>query len=251
MLSLAPFAPVLSLMLAAPGAPPPDQFTISLEEVVADGMPGPGAGNLEEAGAVDEYTFTAPAGTMIFAEELDGSCAIDWICTDANGDPVFSDPAICSNHPGVVELTLGGTYTVSVFSPNDSTGTYSFILWELNPPQAFAISLEELVADGLPGAGAGNLEEPERRTSTPSPPAPEIACSSMSSTAPARFAGVSKTRPGRRSSTTRPCVPLIPASMSSPWLGPTPSSSTARGLPPGPTRSRPGSFRLMTPSLWG
>ena len=140
--------------------PPPDEFTIGLEELVADGIPGAGAGNLETAGSLDRYTLTLTAGTTIFAQELSGGCNIDWSMFDPNGVPLFETNAICITNPGTIELTESGDYTVEVCSGNSgATGTYSFIIWEVDTAQQFAIALEQEVSEGAPGMGAGNLEE--------------------------------------------------------------------------------------------
>jgi hypothetical protein len=137
-----------------------DQFTIALEQTVADGVPGPGAGNIEVAGGSDEYTLTVAAGIEVYFDELSGPCGIGWSCVDANGDTVFDDNGFCSGDPGLHVLTLGGDYTITAFGQGSTTGTYSFIVWEVNPTDMFAIGLEEVVSDGVPGPGAGNIEEP-------------------------------------------------------------------------------------------
>ncbi len=109
---------------------------------------------------MDEYTFIAAPGTVVFFEEVSGSCSFDWECHDANDTEIFSDGSMCNNHPGTHTLTLGGEYTISVFGAGASTGTYSFFIWSVEPPDEIAISLDENVSDGFPGEGAGNLEEP-------------------------------------------------------------------------------------------
>ena len=140
--------------------PAPQFFNIAIKQQVSDGIPAPGAGNIEIAGAQDFYTFTAAAGTQIYADELTGPCGGRWRCTDAMGTVVFNDTAICSSDPGVLTLDLGGTYTIEVYGIGDTTGTYAFVLWELNAPESFAIGLDEVVSDGVPAPGAGNIEEP-------------------------------------------------------------------------------------------
>jgi len=40
-------------------APAPQQFAISFGDTISNGVPAPGAGNLEVPGAVDIYTFDA------------------------------------------------------------------------------------------------------------------------------------------------------------------------------------------------
>ena len=139
---------------------PVQHFVIGLEEVVSDGMPAPGAGNLEEPGAIDVYTFTAAAGTEVFFDELGGGCDIAWECVDAGGATVFSDNGLCLMDPGIHTLALGGTYTITVTGEGTGSGPYSFTIWELNPPDVFTVGYDEFVSDGVPGPGAGNIEEP-------------------------------------------------------------------------------------------
>ncbi|MCA9286332.1 MAG: hypothetical protein KDA22_13995 [Phycisphaerales bacterium] len=139
---------------------PAQEFAIGLEEPVSNGVPGPGAGFLEEPGAVDMYTFEAEAGTTVYFDELSGNCAMSWSATAPSGALVFADVAICVNDPGVKVLPETGTYLVKVMAANGATGPYAFTIWTVEPAQTFAIGLEETVSDGVPAPGAGNLEEP-------------------------------------------------------------------------------------------
>jgi len=137
-----------------------DQFAIGLEQVVSNGVPGPGAGFIEVAGGSDTYTLEITRPLAIFAQELQGSCAFHWSMTDPRGATVFFDFAICVASPGPRELLIPGTYTVTVVGTGASVGAYSFILWQLEEPQEFAIELEQTISNGVPAAGAGRLEEP-------------------------------------------------------------------------------------------
>ena len=137
-----------------------DQFTIALEQPVSDGVPGPGAGNIESPGSIDIYTFMGVAGTEIFVDEQGGSCSIAWSCVDPGGSDLFVDSGLCISDPGCRVLPQTGEYTITVFGEGNATGTYGFTLWEVNPVQSFAISTKLVVSDGVPGPGAGNIEEP-------------------------------------------------------------------------------------------
>ena len=62
---------------------------------------------------------------------------------------------------GVVTLELGGTYTLSVGDEDDDhVGTYQFQLWDVPDPETFPISIGDVISNGVPGAGAGNIETP-------------------------------------------------------------------------------------------
>lgn len=50
-----------------------DVFLISYGDTVADGVPGPGAGNLEAGGAEDRYEFDGEAGDVAVLDVLAGS----------------------------------------------------------------------------------------------------------------------------------------------------------------------------------
>ncbi len=142
--------------------PPPDEFTIAVEDVVADGVPGAGAGRIETPGAQDLYRFTATAGQRVFfdLQDVTGVSGIGWKLQAPNGTVIFDTCLGCSE-PGVQTLVAAGTYVLTVDDPrDDSTGTYQFKLWNVPPPDEFTIAIEDVVADGVPGAGAGRIETP-------------------------------------------------------------------------------------------
>ncbi|MEA2690817.1 MAG: hypothetical protein QOJ16_204, partial [Acidobacteriota bacterium] len=140
--------------------PPPQTFAISIGDTVADGVPAAGAGRIETPGTMDAYTFTAAAGQTVYFDYLaGGTFRIAWTLTDDSGRQVFSAPF--EGDVGDITLAKGGTYTLTVGSPrNEFAGTYSFKLWDVPPPQTFAISIGDTVSDGVPAAGAGRIETP-------------------------------------------------------------------------------------------
>jgi hypothetical protein len=50
--------------------PPPQVFDVSLPLTVSNGVPGPGAGNLETKASQDEYRFTVAAGQSVYVDAL-------------------------------------------------------------------------------------------------------------------------------------------------------------------------------------
>src|SRR5206468_2901795 len=97
---------------------------------VTNGVPGPGAGNIETPGTHDIYTFTAAAGQKVYFQLLGGSPGlnVNWRVVDQAGNQLFND-GIPGNDPGVYPLNRGGTYTIDVgWDYNTTTGTYSFAL---------------------------------------------------------------------------------------------------------------------------
>ncbi|MFI2486114.1 VWD domain-containing protein [Promicromonospora kroppenstedtii] len=130
--------------------PDAQTFAYSLGEVVADGEPGTGAGNLETASSVDRYTFSLPTGTAMRYERL-GSYFNYRIIDTATGDAV-------GNGYTDADFNLpAGSYVLEVGHSGDK-GTYSFRLFETPAPQTFGYTLGSTVSDGVPGAGAGRLE---------------------------------------------------------------------------------------------
>ncbi|MCA9290490.1 MAG: hypothetical protein KDA25_05145 [Phycisphaerales bacterium] len=138
----------------------PDEFTIALEDVVDVDQPGPGAGTIEEAGAVDVYSFDATTGQRLYFQSLAAStCNLRWRVAAPSGAVLFNDLSLCTDG-GEVELTESGTYVVTASGIASATGTYSFIIWDVNRRDVFAIALGDVVEEGVPGPGAGAIEEP-------------------------------------------------------------------------------------------
>jgi len=121
-----------------------DEFSIMIGSVVSNGAPGPGAGNIEAAGATDVYTFSATPGQKVYFDEQSGNCfsAIHWKCADSDGILIFNEQlgGLCTD-AGAKTLQRGGTYTITVSGDNGSTGTYQFQLWSVPSPDQFAIAI--------------------------------------------------------------------------------------------------------------
>lgn len=163
MLSCAIAASVPALALA--GAL--DTFPLPFGTVVSNGVPGAGAGNIEALGNVDQYTFNGTAGQKLFFDELSFGCNVpNWVLTGPTG-VVFNDVRLsqdCSGgDKGHITLPDTGAYTLSVQAGPETptfTGVYSFAVYLLPAPDAFALTLNAPVSNGVPGAGAGNIEIP-------------------------------------------------------------------------------------------
>ncbi|HRQ74468.1 MAG TPA: hypothetical protein PK098_00955 [Phycisphaerales bacterium] len=142
---------------------PPDEFVIGLNETVSSGVPGPGAGNIEQPGSVDVYTLFIDAGTVVYFDEIAGGCSIQWRCKAPDATIVFSDAAMCITDPGIVVVNQTGHYTIEAFGSQSTVGTYSFRVWSVPPPDEFEIELDQIVSNGIPEPGAGNIEQPGSR----------------------------------------------------------------------------------------
>ncbi len=142
--------------------PAPQAFAIQVGNTVASGVPGPGAGTIETPGVKDIYTFSASAGQTLYfdTQAISGVSNINWECRDPNGLLVFQTCLGCGE-PGLKTLPTSGSYTLTVgSSTRDSVGTYQFKLWNVPSPQSFGIQIGATVANGVPAAGAGNIETP-------------------------------------------------------------------------------------------
>lgn len=143
----------------------PDQvFPIAIGALVSKNDPGPGAGNLDTAGAHDVYTFEATAGTLAFFERLSAAATFEgwlvWELKAPSGAVVFRS-YFGSGTDGRKTLAETGTYTLRVM---DSTtilthvGDYAFRIRHIPPDQVFPIQIGQLVSNNVPAAGAGNIE---------------------------------------------------------------------------------------------
>ena len=107
--------------------PSPDTFAISIGDVVSNGSPGPGAGNIETPGVFDIYNFEGAAGQSVLFDLQAGNAgsAIDWVLVDPAGGVVFD--RLFNTDQGPLLLPLNGTYTLTIGAEdNDHMGTYQF-----------------------------------------------------------------------------------------------------------------------------
>jgi plastocyanin len=139
---------------------PPDTFVINIGDVVRDGQPGVGAGNIELPGNTNKYTFNATANQWVYFDDQNSSRSgyFAWDVYDPSGKRVFFD-YLDDNDPGAHQLTVAGEYTIYTWAYANVAGTYQFQL-RSNPADTFAINIGDVVRDGQPGAGAGNIELP-------------------------------------------------------------------------------------------
>ncbi|MBC7877407.1 MAG: serine/threonine protein kinase [Anaerolineales bacterium] len=142
-----------------------EEFETEIGDEISDGEPDSGAGLIEAPGSKDIYTFSAEAGQEVYVhiiQQPEVSDNIDFYMTDDLGSNVFYSCMQCGD-PGVLTLDRGGTYTLTVGNDEPDGagyGAYRIKLWELSPPDEFSINLEDRIARGIPGEGAGYIENP-------------------------------------------------------------------------------------------
>lgn len=149
-----------------------EQFAIAVGDLVSPGVPGPGAGMIEQnAGEAktDTYTFQATTGQAAFFEEVSVAAAfggwLTWDLRTPDGDTLFSEYFETSNpsHPGRVVLPETGTYTLRVRISTQTAshfGAYSFRVRAIPGQAPIPITIGSTVSNGVPVAGAGNIEVP-------------------------------------------------------------------------------------------
>lgn len=137
-------------------------FAIKIGDRIADGVPAPGAGNIETAGAKDVYTFTAAPRQQVYFRNFSHGNDMDqigWTLADADGAEIFNMRLY--EEPGAQLLRRGGTYTMTVGSDRvPATGTYRLQLFAIPPPKAFQIRIGDKIKEDAPGPGAGRIESP-------------------------------------------------------------------------------------------
>ena len=142
----------------------PQQFAIAIGDTVANDQPAAGAGNIETAAARDIYTFAALAGQRILIEPVSmdaGLSDVRWQLTRPDGRDVFASSGPGSGDPQEYILRVAGIYTLLVGDTLDAgTGSYSFRIRSLPTPEQFVITIGDTIANGVPAAGAGNIEVP-------------------------------------------------------------------------------------------
>jgi hypothetical protein len=137
-------------------------FNLSVGDIVTNGLPAPGAGNIETPIGEDDYLFTGKAGQTVYVDELSSSPFV-WSLLNPNGSAIISNDPLDGHNVGDRTMPLDGTYRIVVTDPVNETnavGPYSFQLWSVPPPQQFALSVGQIVSDGIPSPGAGNIETP-------------------------------------------------------------------------------------------
>ncbi|MFF2953379.1 pre-peptidase C-terminal domain-containing protein [Kitasatospora sp. NPDC057965] len=106
-------------------AVPAQSFTTTLPLTVSDGVPGPGAGNLENAAAQDEYRFDLPAGSAVYVRPTacpSGNANLRWSLLTPGGATAGSGYG-CQG--GEVRGLAAGTHRLAVTAQNDAAGPYA------------------------------------------------------------------------------------------------------------------------------
>jgi len=143
--------------------PPPEEFTINLDERIARDIPGKGAGYIENPGSNDIYTFSADSSQDVYFQVLERPRTNDeiyWRVEDEISNELFNTCLQCGD-PGLITLDRGGTYSVIVGNESGAgTGTYEIKVWSVPSPDDFTINIDDRIAKDKPGPGAGFIEVP-------------------------------------------------------------------------------------------
>jgi len=133
-------------------------FDYVIGDTVSDGVPEEGAGRIETPGSTDTYLLDADAGQRIFFKPLAGSGTLaDVRLTAPSGTHLINAVGFFNNGP--LDLPETGTYVLRIAGRGSQTGSYSFAVTE-TVDESFVYVIGDTVSDGVPEAGAGNLETP-------------------------------------------------------------------------------------------
>jgi len=138
--------------------PPAQQFSVSLPLSASNGVPSSGAGNLETTSSEDDYTFTIPtAGDVQVTPSSCPSSQLHWqLVRQSTGISVATQDWCFGGQ--LVSGLSADTYVLKVSPQSLRSGTYSLAVSFLAAPQTFSVSLPLSASNGVPAAGAGNLE---------------------------------------------------------------------------------------------
>jgi hypothetical protein len=146
--------------LAAGLQPAAQSFVLSLPKTVSDGDPQSGAGNLETTSSEDDYTFATTVKTTV---QLDLSeCAsslgnlVYYKLTDTGDDHQVASNTLSCGYGAQLRDIPAGNYKLAIEAFGHK-GSYQLQV-DAVAPQTFASALPIEVSDGVPSAGAGNLE---------------------------------------------------------------------------------------------
>ena len=142
--------------------PAPQSFDLgALPFAASDGVPGPGAGDLETKASQDVYRFTVPAGgrsvDVTWPSSPNNSGVANWqIVDDTTGAQVTS--SIYTFEKQVTNLPAG-PYRLQVMPFNGQIGPYRLQVAVVPGADGFDVGPAPFtVSNGAPGPGAGNLE---------------------------------------------------------------------------------------------
>ncbi len=139
--------------------PAPDVFDVTLPVSVSNGVPAPGAGNLETTASQDDYIFSTTSAGAIQVDFSNCSSSlgynVNWALVDTfTGGSVYSTTGCGSK---LVTNVPAGRYSLNV-SRSGASGTYRVGILVQPPAQVFNVSLPATISNGVPVTGAGNLE---------------------------------------------------------------------------------------------
>ncbi len=164
MTTAAALRPLASPMLVERTAPstkdqPNGQtFPIKIGDHVSVDKPGKGAGRIEMAGAVDEYTFTARAGTPVYLKGEPPCTNNEVVWELYNPTNTYVGGSRVCDDIGRKVLEQDGTYTIKVFGKSTAFGDYGFALLPVAADQTFPLKIGDHVSVDKPGKGAGRIE---------------------------------------------------------------------------------------------
>jgi RHS repeat-associated protein len=141
-------------------APPPSssisgQYVIKLGDTVSPDHPVPGAGSISKLGEQQSYSFTAPAGAIVFVKA--GPCDGGAVSLEMRSPDNTSIAAIGCSDFGPINLPKAGTYQI-LARTDRSTAHYTFSLLSTTFDK-YNIRLGDTVSPDHPVPGAGSISK--------------------------------------------------------------------------------------------
>ena len=132
--------------------PPVNMLEMTIPIDADERVIGMGSSEIETPGVVDEYMLEVSAGQVIYFDGVESSFGVKWNIYDAENTPLINVDYDANRNLGAIPFEDAGTYTIRVWGYEDTTGTYSFQLWDVPPVTIAEIS--------VPGRGSGDIETP-------------------------------------------------------------------------------------------
>lgn len=125
--------------------------------------------SIDDIAEVDIFEFEGVAGQRVYVDGITTSGNLIWslnynrpanATSNEHNQTRISSSTRVDYDLGTITLEETGTYQIVVQTSNDSTGPYSFKVWDVPPPDILTLTRESGDPDALIGRGSGSIETP-------------------------------------------------------------------------------------------
>jgi len=131
--------------------PPVNTLTFTIPDDAHERVIGAGSGDIETPGVIDEYPLEVTAGQTLYFDGMESDSGIRWNIYGVDDEQVVTLNYNVSRDLESITFETAGTYTIRIWGQEDTTGMYSFQLW--NVPPVTTLDLTD-------GIGLGDIETP-------------------------------------------------------------------------------------------